>query len=141
MSATHSLQPWTYYCLLGLLAVTGLRISETLNLRCADIDWSEGVLTVRDAKFRKSRLVPLHVSSLKVLSEYAVRRNHLFASRDCGYFFPSRRGARLDEGQVRRTFYRLSRQIGIRGAVASRGPRLHDFRQHADSPIMPTMAG
>jgi len=78
MPATHSLQPWTYYCLLGLLAVTGLRISETLNLRCADIDWSEGVLTIRDAKFRKSRLVPLHVSSLKVLSDYAVRRNHLF---------------------------------------------------------------
>jgi integrase len=128
MPATHSLQPWTYYCLLGLLAVTGLRISETLNLRCADIDWSEGVLTIRDAKFRKSRLVPLHVSSLKVLSDYAVRRNHLFACRNSGYFFPSRRGARLDEGQVRRTFYRLSRQIGIRGAVASRGPRLHDFR-------------
>jgi integrase/recombinase XerD len=128
MPATHSLQPWTYHCLLGLLAVTGLRISETLNLRCADIDWSEGVLTIRDTKFRKSRLVPLHVSSLKVLSDYAVRRNHLFASRNSGYFFPSRRGARLDEGQVRRTFYRLSRQIGIRGAVASRGPRLHDFR-------------
>src|SRR5258708_1897375 len=128
MPATHSLQPWTYYCLLGLLAITGLSISETLNRRCADIDWSEGVLSIRDTKFRKSRLVPLHVSTLRVLSDYAVRRNHLFASRDRGYFFPSRRGARLDEGQVRRTFYRLSRQIGIRGAVASRGPRLHDFR-------------
>ena len=81
MPAAHSLQPWTYHCLLGLLAVTGLRISEALNLRCADIDWSEGVLTIRDAKFRKSRLVPLHASSLKVLSDYVVRRNHLFASR------------------------------------------------------------
>ena len=86
MPATHSLQPWTYYCLLGLLAVTGLRISEVLNLRGADIDWSEGVLTIRDAKFGKSRLVPLHASTLKVLSDYAVRRNHLFASRDSGYF-------------------------------------------------------
>jgi len=139
MPATHNLQPWTYYCLLGLLAVTGLRISEILNLRCADIDWLEGVLTIRDAKFRKSRLVPLHVSSLKVLSDYALLRNHLFASRDSGYFFPSRCGTRLDEGQVRRTFYRLSRQIGIRGTVASRGPRLHDFRQHAGSRIMPTL--
>jgi len=128
MPATHSLQPCTYHCLLGLLAVTGLRISEALNLRCADIDWSEGVLTIRGAKFGKSRLVPLHASSLKVLSDYAVRRNHQFGSRDSGYFFPSRRGARLDEGQVRRTFYTLSRQIGIRGVLASRGPRLHDFR-------------
>ncbi len=128
MPVTHSLQPWTYHCLLGLLAVTGLRISEALNLRCADIDWSEGVLTIREAKFGKSRLVPLNASSLKVLSDYAVRRNQLFASRDSGYFFPSRRGARLDEGQVRRAFYTLSRQIGIRGVLASRGPRLHDFR-------------
>lgn len=127
MPAAHSLQPWTYHCLLGLLTVTGLRISEALNLRCTDIDWSEGVLTIREAKFGKSRLVPLHASSLKVLSEYAVRRNHLFRSQD-GYFFPSRRGARLDEGQVRRTFYTLSRQIGLRGVLASRGPRLHDFR-------------
>jgi len=128
MPATHSLQPWTYYCLLGLLAVTGLRISEALNLRCADIDWSEGVLTIREAKFGKCRLVPLHASSLEVLSDYAIRRKHLFPSRDSGHFFPSRRGARLDEAQVRRTFYRLSRQIGIRGVLDSRGPRLHDFR-------------
>jgi len=99
MRATHSLQPWTYHCLLGLLAVTGLRISEALNLQCADIDWSEGVLTIRNAKFRKSRLVPLHASSLKVLSDYAVRRNHLFASRNSGYFFPSRRGARQMKGR------------------------------------------
>ena len=122
MPAAHSLQPWTYHCLLGLLAVTGLRISEALNLRSADIDWSEGVLTIRDGKFRKSRLVPLHASSLKALSDYAVRRNHMFASHDRGYFFPSRRGTRLDEGQVRRTFYTLSRQIGIRGVLDSRGP-------------------
>jgi integrase len=84
---------------------------------------------IRDTKFRKSRLVPLHASSLKVLSDYAVRRNHLLAGRDSGYFFPSRHGGRLDEGQVRRTFYTLSRQVGIRGVAASRGPRLHDFRQ------------
>ena len=128
MPAKHKLQPWTYYCLVGLLSVTGLRISEALHLRSVDIDWSEGVLTIRDTKFRKSRLVPLHASSLKVLSDYAVRRNHLLAGRDSGYFFPSRRGGRLDEGQVRRTFYTLSRQVGIRGVAASRGPRLHDFR-------------
>jgi integrase/recombinase XerD len=47
MPATHTLQPWTYHCLLGLLAVAGLRISEALNLQCGDIDWSEGVLTIR----------------------------------------------------------------------------------------------
>jgi integrase len=128
MPATHSLQPWTYYCLLGLLAVTGLRISEALNLRSIDVDWTEGILTIRGAKFGKSRLIPLHASSLHVLSDYSARRDRLFADRKAPFFFCSRYGGRLDEGQVRRVFYMISRQIGIRGASASRGPRLHDFR-------------
>lgn len=128
MPAQHSLQPWTYHCLFGLLAVTGLRISEALNLRSTDVDWSDGILTIRDSKFGKSRLIPLHASSLKVLSDYGARRDLLFAHRKTPYFFCSRRDGRLDEGQVRRVFYVISRQIGIRGASASRGPRLHDFR-------------
>ena len=128
MPATHSLQPWTYHCLFGLLAVTGLRISEALNLRVTDIDWSEGILTIRHSKFGKSRLIPLHASSIKILSEYGVRRDRLFTHRKSPYFFCSRYDGRLDEGQVRRTFYTVSRQIGIRGASCSRGPRLHDFR-------------
>jgi len=128
MPAQHSLQPWTYHCLFGLLAVTGLRISEALNLRSTDVDWSVGILTLRDSKFGKSRLIPLHASSLKVLSDYRARRDLLFAHRKTPYFFCSRREGRLDEGQVRRVFYVISRQIGIRGASASRGPRLHDFR-------------
>jgi len=128
MRTTHTLEPWTYHCLLGLLAVTGLRISEALNLQPADIDWSEGVLTIRDTKFGKTRLIPLHTSSLQVLSKYAARRDRLFTKKTAAYFFPSRRNGRLDEAQVRRTFYTLSRQIGIRGASASYGPRLHDFR-------------
>jgi integrase/recombinase XerD len=128
MPATHSLQPWTYHCLLGLLAVTGLRISEALDLRCTDVDWLEGVLSIRNTKFGKSRLVPLHTSTLKILSEYGARRDRLFVDRKSPYFLCSRYDGRLDEGQVRRVFYVLSRQIGIRGASASHGPRLHDFR-------------
>jgi integrase len=128
MPATHPLQPWTYHCLFGLLAVTGLRISEALHLRCSDVDWSEGVLAIHNAKFGKSRLIPLHASTLKVLSDYSAHQNRLFVDRKSDYFFCSRYGGRLDAGQVRRVFYVLSRQIGIRGTSASRGPRLHDFR-------------
>src|SRR5438105_1001854 len=62
------LRGWTYYCLFGLLAVTGLRLGEALNLRTEDLDWSEGMLTIRGAKFGKSRLVPLHASTCKVLA-------------------------------------------------------------------------
>jgi len=128
MPAPHSLQPWTYHCLFGLLAVTGLRISEALNLLSTDVDWAEGILTIRASKFGKSRLIPLHGSSLKILFDYDARRDALLADRKIPYFFCSRYASRLDEGQVRRVFYFISRQIGIRGATASNGPRLHDFR-------------
>lgn len=118
----------TYQCLLGLLSVTGLRISEALNLQLEDVDLAEGILTVRGTKFGKSRLVPIHASTQKVLSDYATRRDRLLGRRPTPYFFVSKRGTRLDGGEVRRTFYDLSRRIGLRGASASHGPRLHDFR-------------
>jgi len=128
MPAHFKLQPLTYHCLLGLLAVTGLRISEALKLESRDVNWADELLTIRSSKFGKSRLVPLHPTTKKILAEYAARRNHIFPDHPTAVFFPSRTGARLDAGQVRRVFYCLSRQIGIRGASNSRGPRLHDFR-------------
>ncbi len=128
MSASNPLKPRMYYCLFGLLAVTGMRISEALNLQPADIDWAEGVLTIRSTKFGKSRLIPLHPSTQKVLLDYVRRHGRHFAGRSVPHLFVSRGGRRLDSADVRRTFYILSRQIGLRGASASRGPRLHDFR-------------
>jgi len=128
MHAQFKLHPLTYYCLLGLLTVTGLRISEALNLESRDIQWPESLLIIRTSKFGKSRLVPLDRTTKDVLAEYATSRNRLFPDHPTAMFFPSRTGARLDPGQVRRVFYCLSRQIGIRGATESRGPRLHDFR-------------
>jgi integrase len=122
------LRCWTYHCLFGLLAATGLRLGEALNLRTEDLDWSEGMLTIRGAKFGKSRLVPLHASTCKVLADYAKRRDRAFPGRLEGYFLVNKNGNRLDKGEVHRTFYALSRQIGLRAVGASRGPRLHDFR-------------
>jgi integrase len=63
MPAQFKLQPLTYYCLLGLLAVAGLRISEVLGLECRDVDLIEGLLTIRNTKFGKSRVVPLQSHS------------------------------------------------------------------------------
>jgi integrase len=85
------------------------------------------VLTIVNTKFGKSRLVPLHASTQRVLAGYARRRDRTF-QRSLPWFFVSSRGNRLDGGQVRRTFYKLSRQIGLRGPTDSHGPRLHDFR-------------
>jgi integrase/recombinase XerD len=127
LPSTHGLRGPTYHGLLGLLAVTGLRISEARNLQTEDVDLKEGILTIRGAKFGKSRLVPIHPSTRKVLSDYALRRDR-FLTRRPETFFVSGRGTRLDGAEIRRTFYTLSRQIGLRGPSDSHGPRLHDFR-------------
>ena len=107
--------------------MAGLRISEARNLLTDDVDLKEGVITIRGTKFGKSRLVPIHPSTRKELSAYASRRDNLLARRPAT-FFVSGRGTRLDSAEIRRTFYWLSRQIGLRGPSDSHGPRLHDFR-------------
>jgi integrase len=127
-SSIDPLRPSTYHCLFGLLAVTGLRLGEALNLRTGDMNWSEGMLVIRRAKFGKSRLVPLHPSTCKVLSDYAARRDGRFGARPDGPFLVNKNGNQLDKGEVHRMFYSLSRQTGLRAADSNRGPRLHDFR-------------
>jgi integrase/recombinase XerD len=123
------LRPWTYYCLLGLLSVTGLRLGEARNLELQDVDLQAGLLTIRGAKFGKSRLVPLHPSTCRVLADYLRRRRRHWAKRTVSsYLFVSNWGNRLDVGEIHRTFYALSRQIGLRGPTDSHGPRLHDLR-------------
>lgn len=122
------LRPWVFHCLFGLLSVTGLRFSEALDLKLDDVDLEDGVLTIRGAKFGRSRLVPLHASTRTVLADYLRRRKELLGPRRSDFVFVSNRGTRLDGARVRRTFYALSRQTGLRAVDAHRGPRLHDFR-------------
>ncbi len=126
-SAT-GLRPATYATLLGLLAVTGMRISEALALNRADVDWSEGVLTIRRTKFGKSRLIPVHPSTQRALARYTRRRDRVSPTPKTESVFVSERGTRLTEWTVRWTFNRLSRRIGLRGPADRQGPRLHDFR-------------
>jgi integrase len=79
-------------------------------------------------KFGKSRLVPIHTSTRDVLACYHARRAEHLQGREAVSFFVTRTGHALDGGDVRRTFYALSRQVGVRGQDDSRGPRLQDFR-------------
>ena len=124
-----ALLPWVYYCLFGLLSVSGLRLGEARNLRLQDVDLKAGVLTIRGAKFGKDRLVPLHASTCEVLADYIARRQRHWAGRAVSsYLFVSSWGNRLDSAQIHRAFYAVSRQIGLRGATDSHGPRLHDLR-------------
>lgn len=112
----------------SLLSVTGLRISEALHLELRDVDLHQGLLTIRSAKHGRSRLVPIHKSTGAVLAEYLRCREQEFGAKCSNYVFVSNTGNRLDGGTVHRTFYLLSRQVGLRGPADSHGPRLHDLR-------------
>jgi integrase/recombinase XerD len=125
---TGGLRPWTYHCLFGLLAVAGLRISEAINLKRHDVDLGQGLLTIRQTKFNKTRLVPLHGSTCDVFTEYAVRRDRLVPTPASPCFLLNDHGRCLEISAVHRTFYDLSRQTGLRGPADHTGPRLHDFR-------------
>lgn len=128
-SSAANLRPWIFHCLFGLLSVAGLRIGEARNLELQDVDLKAAVLTIRGAKFGKTRLVPLHASTCRVLADYIARRRRHWAGRTVSsYLFVSSWGNRLDGGEIHRTFYALSRKIGLRGAADSHGPRLHDLR-------------
>jgi integrase len=118
----------TYTTLFGLLAVTGMRVSEPIALNRGDVDLVRGILTVRLTKFGKSRLIPVHLSTLEKLAEYNRLRDRFFSSPRCPSFFVSEKGTRLTHWSVRWTFVKLSRQIGLRGLNDSHGPRLHDLR-------------
>lgn len=122
------LRRWTYHCLFGLISVTGMRLSEVIGLQHDNVDLDNGVLTVRETKFGKSRLVPLHPTTRSVLRSYAERRDAHLGSRCSPYFFVAERGGRLLHQYVHRVFWRLSREIGLRNPGDHSGPRVHDFR-------------
>ena len=122
------LRPWTYSTLFGLLAVTGLRISEALALNLENVDLNDGVLLIHKTKFGKSRLIPIHASTKRALREYARRREQIRPKLKHSAFFVSSRGGRLSQDMARYTFVRLSCQIGLRGPSDRSGPCLHDFR-------------
>jgi integrase len=116
------LRPHTFQTLLGLLVCTGLRISEALNLKISDVDLEQLVVVIRQSKWGKSRLVPLHRTALPPLRAYVRRRHKLFPLAE--RFFLSERGVGLTYTTVRRTFIQL--RAGI--PYSRRPPRVHDLR-------------
>lgn len=118
-----SISPLTYHHLIGLLASTGLRISEALSLRSEDL--ARDGLMVRCGKFGKSRLVPLHASTRSALEQYlAVRRKVRNASDG---LFVLGHGRAPTATRVHVVFVRILRRLGYRNSTGP-GPRLHDLR-------------
>jgi len=96
LSPSDGLHPRTYVTLFGLLVSTGLRISEALNLSHKDADLNTGVLTIKETKFRKSRLVPVHPSTLQVLRHYSKLRDSYHPGTRSKTFFLSEKGTPLN---------------------------------------------
>ena len=133
-----SLRPWTYCTLFSLLAITGLRISEALALRFEDIT-VDGLL-IRQTKFHKSRLVPLHPSAHAGLERYLRRRRSRGGADD--HVFISRRGRALGYQTALETFRLLIRQIGLQPDPGQQSPRprIHDLRHYSGNRIIPAPA-
>jgi integrase len=128
LTPSTSLRPHTYATLFGLLACTGLRVSEAVKLTRDDIDWQQGLLTVRQTKFRKSRLVPLHATTLGALRDYAARRARLYPTPATEAFFLTSRGTPLARSSVGVTFWKLRQRLGWAGGRDRTKPRIHDLR-------------
>jgi integrase/recombinase XerD len=137
LHSRRGLRATTFATLFGLLAVTGLRLGECVALDRQDVDLVDSILYVRQSKFGKSRLVPLHPSACSALNCYAKLRRRIFSQPKDNRFFVSELGTGLSLSYVQHTFWKLARRIGLRGPVGQRGPRIHDFRQHAAFRIMP----
>lgn len=130
LDATRQLHPplraATHETLFGLLAASGLRVGEALSLTRDDVDLVDGVLAIREAKFGRSRLVPLHASTTDALRDYATRRDQLSPTGAATTFFVTSVGLALRYGGVRTTFNQLTATIGLR--TATKRPRMHDMR-------------
>ena len=139
LAAAHRLGPkpglrgLVYETLFGLIASTGLRLSEALSLSVGDVDLRRGLLTIRRTKFAKSRQVPLHLSTMQALSQYRWMRDLAGAGRDDeAPFFIGTRGRRFGKPmggrQVDRMFATLRSELGWVNRGAHHAPRVHDLR-------------
>lgn len=117
----------THQTVIGLLAATGMRVGEALKLDRADIDWADGVLSIRQSKFGKSRQVPVLPCTLAALDRYTHVRDQLCLRPTTPAFFVSVRGTRIIYAVVQQIFRRLCDDTGV-GAGSATRPRVHDLR-------------
>ena len=124
--SSQGLRHHTYFTFFGLMAVTGCRISELVSLNRDDLDIKNSWIIIRNSK-GKSRLLPLHPTTMRQLKKYNKIRDQ-FPAHDINAFFLSDQGTRITKWSARFAFIQISKQIGLRGLFDSHGPRIHDIR-------------
>jgi integrase len=117
----------TYRVLIGLLAVTGMRIGEAIGLDCDDLNIGDGIVTIRKGKFDKARALPLHPTTVAVLQNYLLRSDRPRPSSAPGLLI-SATGKRLRYNIVQPTFQKLLHYCGIVPRSPTCRPRIHDLR-------------
>jgi integrase len=127
-SLRFPLRTATYQTLIGLLTVTGMRIGEAISLDRGDADIDTGVLTVRNGKHGKSRLVPVHDTTAQALSGYLRLRDRLCPEARTSAVLISPAGTRLLYCNVHATWKKLAAAAGLRPRSGSCRPRIHDLR-------------
>lgn len=128
LSPRGGMRPRTYQTLFGLLASTGVRISESLRLRVNDVDLNEQLLVIKETKFQKTRLVPLHPSVAAKLDLYIEFRDQRVPLPESDALFVSDRGTAMKYWTVRSTFRTLCDRLGWKSEGGRRRPRLYDLR-------------
>ena len=118
----------TFATLIGLLAVTGMRVGEAINLDRGDVDLTGGRLTVRFGKFGKTRELVLHSTTVTELRSYAQLRDRCAPATGTTAFLVSTAGTRLIYCNVHHTFRQLVESVGLRPRSSSCRPRIHDLR-------------
>jgi integrase/recombinase XerD len=120
----HPLRAATFESFIGLMAATGIRTGEAMGLDRCDPDLDRGVLLVRGTKFGKSRLVPLHPTTVERLADYQRRRDELCPRPSTEAFFLSGAGTRLNHTNASKTFTRLLTAVGLTAPAGAGKPRL-----------------
>lgn len=128
LNPTKGLRPHTYGTMLGLIYSAGLRTCEARKLKRDDFDRNSGFLTIRETKFHKSRLLPLHCTTVDVLTKYQELRDHSCPLPVDRNFFLSDRGTALAKATIYATFSKLRRTLGWEATEKSRAPRIYDLR-------------
>jgi len=118
----------TYATLFGLIAVMGLRLSEAIDLKDANVDLAGGRLTVRLTEFRKTRRLPMQESTVAALASWRERRDGRWLRDADGPFFVGHRGAALSRRSVHAVFEGLRRSLGWQARGSHPAPRIHDLR-------------
>ena len=127
LKPTTGLKPHTYVTLFGLLLCTGMRISEALRLSIENIDFEHGIITIEQTKFNKSRMIPIHSSTVKMMQKYWEKRRK-YCMSTYKNFFINDNGIPINYQMTLWVFKKIRNKLGWEKTKNRNYPKIHSFR-------------